>query len=183
MSPAVRGELPPVTVDCRWCESQFLSRARDQQPVHCPRCGHSVRVKRRPAELAAAAAAEPAPPAPVTVTRPPAAVQVLPDEDLDDEDDDGGTYMYDQHGNLIPAEWSPEHGLIPLQVPAWRRDDELANRGYRENLNARPGGCRITETRPSVHDCPLAATEVCAGLRVCDLHHYALTANLRTSPT
>jgi hypothetical protein len=38
--------LPPVTVDCTACECQFVSRARRHQRVRCPRCGHSVRVKR-----------------------------------------------------------------------------------------------------------------------------------------
>jgi DNA-directed RNA polymerase subunit RPC12/RpoP len=113
--------LPPVAVDCGWCATQFLSRAKHMQSVHCPRCKHSIRVKRKrdyplspspvpppaqtePDAQAAslplrAEACNPIPPTPPTGVGGPAG-------DYDDEGDE--TYIYDQAGRLVLAEWTSD---------------------------------------------------------------------------
>jgi DNA-directed RNA polymerase subunit RPC12/RpoP len=79
-------QLPPVTVDCASCGNQWISRARRHTPVHCPRCGHSVRVK-RPGTAAGVQAADdgpgpapasPAPASPPAASPRPAGATALP---------------------------------------------------------------------------------------------------------
>ena len=70
MTAQAAPQLPPVTVDCTACGSQFLSRARRHARVRCPHCGHSVRVKRLPGDAQAAVPAA-APTQPRQPTQPP----------------------------------------------------------------------------------------------------------------
>jgi hypothetical protein len=130
-----------------------------------------------------AAGAFPAFPAPIEdePRMQAAAAAVADDEDL--ADDDGETYVYDERGQLVPGEWTPDGRLVPAQLSPERKAAELAARGYRENPAAPVGGCHITETAPVVQDCPLVAEADFAGLRVCGPHHHALTARIRKTAT
>jgi hypothetical protein len=168
--------LAPVAVDCTFCLTQFLSRARDRMPVHCPRCGHSVRVKRPGG-----------PTGPETWPQPTA--------EGDQDDDDGDTYIRDEHGRLVPAEWTADGDLIPAthtrQTPrpapaAFRSGPanpagELAARHYRVNPDTAHGGCQIIETMPLGQadalpiQCLSWAEHTFGPARVCAGHHTALT--------
>lgn len=179
-------QLPPVTVDCNWCDTQFLSRAKHMVSVHCPRCGHSARVKRWQRQQPPQAPI--GPPAPSIVPTPPTgadspAVPVgvgnvgeAAAEELGEGEE---TYIYDEAGCLVLAEWTPDGQLVKVRLSGSQLAAELSARGYQVNSSAQPGGCHITETRPTTQDCGLAASASVASVRVCTQHEHALTACLR----
>ncbi len=174
------GKLPPISVHCNGCGGDYLSTAKHMTSTRCSRCGHSNRVKRRQPPSAKVQPAHTAEvftsPRADTAPAPASAAALAVVEDQDDEDD--GTWMYDERGQLVPAEWIPGRGLVPLQPGPSQQAAEMAARGYRENRAAPPGGCRVHESWPAEQDCALAASRVFGALRVCDSHWLALTSSL-----
>ncbi len=119
--------------------------------VHCPRCRHSVRVKR----WNSTGYLKPGPvPEPARETLAPAGAGGAGDGHADDDDDDGSeTYIYDEHGRLVPAEWTEDGRLVPARRPSaavaparpqireitWA--DALAALGW--HLEPVSGGCQV----------------------------------------
>ena len=141
-------------------------------PVHCPRCGHSVRVK-RPGWT------PPDEPAPVASLPAPVA------DDAPAEDDDE-TYIYDQAGRLVLAEWTADGYLVPaVRTPSVDHAAELAARSYQLNPRVPAGCCQIIEMIPHGWDylppqhCPAAGDRVYGGARICGQHYLALATPLR----
>lgn len=115
--------LLPVEVECNECGHRWESRAQRGTPVHCSQCGHAVRVKRPVTGEAASAgqlhayipptsfpdqAAAPARPLrPAHVT---AATASWPEAD---DEDDGGTWLYDASGDLVEGAWTWDGQLVP----------------------------------------------------------------------
>ena len=165
------GSLPPVSVHCNGCGGDYLSTAEQGTPTRCSHCRHANRVKRAaPVHTKARA------PQSAKVFQPPqrGAARTLAAEappaagDLGDEDD-GTTWMRDEHGRLVLAEWTPGHGLRVVQPSPSQQARDLEKRGYRENRSAPPGGCHIHESRPAGQDCALAASCTWGSLRICGL--------------
>jgi hypothetical protein len=150
---ATRGALPPVAVECAWCDSQFLSRARDQMPVHCPRCKRSVRVKRYGGESAPLVCPFADAPAAVKQSAP------APDPCIDDDDDpdDGGTTFTYHGGQLVLGEWTADGRLVPAMrngaiIPAERANGRLipaAPVSYTAGLAARHWEIRPNPAGPA----------------------------------
>jgi hypothetical protein len=173
---------PPVTVDCTWCDSQFLSRGRRMQSVHCPRCKHSVRVKR------------PADPADL-VSLPVYDDDEIVDAELCDDDAPAAPSMVTQLARILaaPRAWPSPARALPAPRPhtarpaprALRPGAELAARNWRFGPAA-PGCCEITEVNPhgwpgsAPWHCPAPASGTFDGGRCCDLHLGALTTQVRT---
>jgi hypothetical protein len=172
--------LPPVTVACG-CGHRFASRARHQMPVHCPGCGRSVRVKRppgpaiqAPGDRRAAGHLTPGPSPPG-----PAVVAIAAD---DDDGDDGETYIYDERGQLVRAEWTDDGRLVPATAAA-DHAAELEMRGYIVSLASPAGACPIVNTtgvNPGL--CGGAARSDFGPYRICERHHRALTTPLSQRP-
>jgi hypothetical protein len=166
--------LPAVTVTCNRCGHRWPSQARRHVTVRCPSCGCGVRVK-RPGGPQAGPAAAPALPARAPAA---AAAQGPEQDDLQDDDDDGPTYIYDEHGRLVLAEWTA-HGYLTPARPRVDHPGELADRGYVINGNALAGICPIVNTRGiSLGPCGGAALCEYGPHRVCEKHHRALTTPL-----
>ena len=175
------GKLPPISVHCNGCGGDYLSTAEQGTPTRCSHCRHANRVKRAaPVHTKARA------PQSAKVLQPPqrGSARTLADEvppaagdqaDEDDEDD-GTAWTYDEHGRLVQAEWTPERGLRVVQPSPSQQARDLEKRGYRENRSAAPGGCHITDSLPAEQDCALAASCTWGDLRICGLHHLALTS-------
>jgi len=169
--------LAPVAVDCSWCRSQFLSRARHHTVVRCPRCKHAVRVKRpdrlgaRPARPRAAVL----PTVSVTVPDPPISAD-------DEEDDDGETYVYDKSGRLVLAEWTADGRLVPAGRPATPVIDyraELAARNWKLRHHGALTCYVIAMTPHGWHwvppeECPARAEHEIPGGAICSRHYQAL---------
>lgn len=143
-----RGTLPPVEVECPECGRRWSSTAQRHTPVHCARCGHSVRVKREPGAQAAIIAASAPPPraVPLAAIRPAGVVpvpatQVVPELSRPvplpspgaDADDDGETWLYDDRGVLVLGEWTWDRQAHPGIPGAYR----LCSRAGRPGLAAR----------------------------------------------
>jgi len=126
-----RGKLPAVQVECPECWHRWESRAQRHARIRCPRCGHSVRVKREiSGQLPAVATDTAATVIPQTrITRPvaeqlqtAALARPLPPAQVmaaaaswreDDDEDDGGTWLYDDHGVLVEGAWTWDGQLVP----------------------------------------------------------------------
>ncbi|HET9969190.1 MAG TPA: hypothetical protein VFQ68_13225 [Streptosporangiaceae bacterium] len=172
--------LPPVTVDCGRCSAQFLSRARHMMSVHCPRCGHSSRVKRW---TVAGPSAGPVPalmPARESKITPVGGIGAVGGGDVvgDQADDEGDeTYVYDEFGRLVPAEWTGDGRLVPAarpavagpQVPEITWGGALAVLGWR--LCPTIGGCQVVEASQL---CGAETTRRITGGWVCGPHYSAL---------
>jgi hypothetical protein len=186
---------PPVAVNCGRCSAQFLSRARHMMPVHCPRCGCSNRVKRWdavPAPIARESEKTPVggggaetrsafpdkgPAAELTACQlAPSQITAsgIVDDDEDDEDDDDETYIYDELGRLVLAEWTVDGRLVPAaparpRAPEVTWGDALAMLGWR--LSRVIGGCQIVEAHQL---CGMETTRRITDGWVCGPHYSAL---------
>lgn len=167
------GQLAPVVVSCTSvaCGHQWLSRAKRHQPVSCPRCGRTVRVKRHAPEAAARLAASHPAPEPSLLTAHGPLVQA------DDDDEGEETWIRLADGSFVLGEWTDDGQLVPAAAGC-DIAEEMAWRGYQVNHDAEPGSCQIDETR-GLGRCQLVRAVRLDGINVCDLHHYALSRPYR----
>jgi ribosomal protein S27E len=186
-----RGTLPPVEVECPECGHRWSSTAQRHTPVHCARCGHSIRVKREPGAQAAVIAAntpQPRAVAPAVIrpanVAPASAAQVMPQPSRpvplpspgEDADDDGETWLYDDHGVLVLGEWTWDGRLIPVSPASIDRSAGLAVRGWQLRPNPEgPARCYVNLPPPpgapigtDRHHCLGLALHVIPGGVICD---------------
>ena len=124
--------------------------------------------------------------------RAPAAIEAPGQDDDGQEVDDGGTYIYDEAGRLVPAEWTEDGRLVPArpQTTGTARPADghaspgqqpvtwagaLAHLGWRLDPSAE--GCEITG---GGSPCGAAVTRHISGGWVCGRHYDRLAAVIIT---
>ncbi len=149
-----RGGNPLVVVECTGCGLRFPSGAKSH--TRCPECGRNLRVHRSarhrapvvrtpPPENTAPASVRQDPgfaPVAATVPAPVLLPAVRPAGDDDDE-----TYIYDEHGGLVPAEWTFDGQLVAASPVPVDYAAELAARAWA----IEPHGtavCELVQLRP-----------------------------------
>lgn len=155
------------------------------QPVHCPRCGHSVRVKRLQV-LAAAPVQIPVRPV-IQAPVPPEAASGAGELQAGD-DDDGKTYVRDDRGCLVLAEWTEDGRLIPARssaaaIPAQPQTTDITWAGALAVLgwvlDPFGGACQIVASDGL---CDAEATRHITGGWVCPPHYSALCSVINRGP-
>lgn len=138
-------QLPPVAVACTRCDHQFLSRARRHTPVHCPRCGHSVRVKRHGTAAGVQAADDgpgPAPASPAAASPAPAGPMLAAATALP-----RGLHRPLPVAAVAVERLAPPAAARPGPVPAAAAAREMTTAGALAALgwriSPRAGGCQI----------------------------------------
>jgi hypothetical protein len=144
-----RGGNPLVTVECTGCGLRFPSGAKSH--TRCPECGRNLRVHRS-ARVRTPIVRTPPPEntTPASVRReaavPTSAPVLLPARSSVGGDDDE-TYIHDEHGNLVLAEWTFDGRLVAAVPVPVDYATELAARSW----VLEPHGaalCQLVQLRP-----------------------------------